>query len=172
MVKHLQTQSTLQVMGWRWMVRTPARWFALGLGSGLIKPGPGTWGTLMAWLLWWAIGSRLTDTAVAVALVVSFAYGCWICQRVGRELGRADHGSIVWDEIVAFWLVLWLIPDVLGLQALAFVLFRVFDIVKPMPIRYFDARFKNGFGVMWDDMLAAGYTLLCMAILIRLGFGG
>jgi phosphatidylglycerophosphatase A len=80
-----------------------------------------------------------------------------------------DHVGLVWDEFVAFWLVLWLVPQSLPAQALAFVLFRFFDVVKPPPIRQVDARFKGGFGVMLDDLLAAGYTLLVMAIVVRFG---
>ncbi len=148
-----------------WMLRSPARVLAFGLGSGLIRPAPGTWGTLLGWLLWVLVLSRLPSAGVAVALVVCFLYGCLICQRVGRDLGRPDHGGMVWDEMVAIWLVLWLTPDAFWVQLLAFGLFRLFDIVKPPPIRFFDAHLKNGFGVMWDDLLAALYTLLAMVAL-------
>lgn len=154
---------------WRWMMASPARCFAFGFGSGLIRPGPGTWGTLLAWLIWVAAWSHLSDLIVGLLLAWFFIYGCWISQLAGKALGRADHSGIVWDEMVAFWLVLWLIPGTLGMQALAFALFRLFDIVKPPPIGYFDARLKNGLGVMWDDILAAGYTLLVIAILTRMG---
>jgi len=151
-----------------WVFLAPARIVAFGLGSGLLRPAPGTWGTALGWLLWVAVVSRLPDAGIAAALAVSFAYGCWACHRVGKELGRPDDSGMVWDEIVAFWLVLWLTPGSLAAQALAFAVFRFFDIVKPAPIRFFDARFKNGFGVMWDDLLAAGYSLLTLAILVRL----
>ena len=87
-----------------WMLRSPARVLAFGLGSGLIRPAPGTWGTLLGWLLWVLVLSRLPSAGVAVALVVCFLYGCLICQRVGRDLGRPDHGGMVWDEMVAIWL--------------------------------------------------------------------
>ncbi|OXR50256.1 phosphatidylglycerophosphatase A [Pusillimonas sp. T2] len=155
-----------------WMLRSPARMVAFGLGSGLIRPAPGTWGTLAGWLVWVVVLSRLSDTGVAVALAVSFAYGCLVCHRVGKDLGRPDHGGMVWDEMVAFWLVLWFTPDTLWAQAIAFGLFRLFDIVKPPPIRYFDARLKNGFGVMWDDIVAALYALLVLAVLQRVGLLG
>lgn len=151
-----------------WMIRSPTRVVAFGLGSGLLRPAPGTWGTAVGWLLWVVVVSRLSDVGVALVLGASFAYGCWACHQVGKELGRADDSGMVWDEIVAFWLVLWLMPENIGVQALAFVVFRFFDIVKPPPIRYFDRRMKNGLGVMWDDMLAAGYSLLVLAILVRL----
>jgi phosphatidylglycerophosphatase A len=107
----------------------------------------------------------------ALAIVFAFAIGIWACQRTGREMGSRDHSAIVWDEIAAFWLVLWLVPGTLMAQAFAFALFRAFDILKPQPIKYFDARIKNGFGVMFDDVLAAFYTLMLFAIWMRL-FGG
>lgn len=166
--KSPQTKSSTSPPGFGWMARSPVRWLVFGLGSGLLRPAPGTWGTALAWLLWIAVVGRLPDSVIALTLLLAFAVGCWACQRVGNELGRPDDGAMVWDEIVAFWLVLWLTPPTLGMQAAAFVLFRVFDIIKPPPIRYFDARWKNGFGVMWDDLLAAGYTLLVLAMLYRL----
>ena len=166
-----QAQAPADAPNLKCVLASPARWFAFGLGSGLIRPGPGTWGTLLAWGIWALAWSRLPDATMGVLLAWFFVYGCWVCHLAGKSLGRADHGGIVWDEMVAFWLVLWLIPGSLGMQALAFVLFRFFDIVKPPPIAYFDARLKNGLGVMWDDILAAGYTLLVLAILMRLGLG-
>jgi phosphatidylglycerophosphatase A len=152
-----------------WVYRKPDRLLAMGFGSGLLRPAPGTWGTLLAWVLWLAAISRLNDAGVALVLVASFAYGCWACQRVGRELNRPDDGRMVWDEIVAFWLVLWLTPSDFFAQTAAFLLFRFFDIVKPPPIAWFDRRLKNGFGVMWDDIVAALYALLVLAVLIQIG---
>jgi len=155
--------------GLRWVCADPGRLIAFGFGSGLLRPGPGTWGTLLAWGLWRLSASVAPDWAIGVFLALAWAYGCWACHRVGRELGRPDHGGMVWDEMVAFWLVLWLAPATLAGQAAAFLLFRLFDITKPPPIRAFDARLKHGFGVMWDDLLAAGYTLLALALAVRLG---
>jgi len=159
----------------RWMLASPARCMALGLGSGLLRPGPGTWGTLLAWSLWlggeWllhhffphVLRSPSQNAALvlpAVLLVFGLVLGAWACQLTGKALGQADHGNIVWDEMLAFWLLLWLLPSDLTTQTVAFVLFRVFDILKPAPIRQFDARFKNGWGVMCDDLLAAAYAWL------------
>jgi len=160
------------VPGWRWVWQHPARWLAFGFGSGLIRPAPGTWGTLAAWLLWWALLARpgLPDVAMAVVLTLAFVLGCWACGRTGQDLGAPDHGGMVWDEIVAFWLVLWLVPADVLTQALAFGLFRFFDIVKPPPIRQFDARCKNGVGVMADDLIAAGYTVLVLLALQHSGW--
>jgi len=152
------------------MCKHPARVIAFGFGSGLMRPAPGTWGTLAAWPLWWLASlAQLSDTVIGVVLLLAFALGCWACQRAGDDLGVSDHGGMVWDEMVAFWLVLWLTPANLFAQTLAFGLFRLFDIVKPVPIRQCDARFKNGFGVMLDDLLAAGYTLLMLAVLSYTG---
>ena len=148
----------------RWLLRSPARLIAFGLGSGLIRPAPGTWGTLMGWGLWVLVLSRLPDIGIVIAILICFLYGCLICQQVGKALGRPDHGGMVWDEIVAIWLVLFFTPDSFWMQLLAFGLFRFFDIVKPPPIRFFDSRFKNGFGVMWDDIVAALYTLAVLLL--------
>lgn len=153
----------------RWVFQNIGRILAFGFGSGLLRPAPGTWGTLLAWLLWVLLLQGLPDAVILAVLVAAFAAGCWACERTGRALGVPDHGGMVWDEIVAFWLVLWLTPHSLAAQAVAFVLFRAFDIAKPQPVRYFDARFKGGFGVMWDDIVSAAYSLLVMAILVTFG---
>ncbi|MVW71704.1 phosphatidylglycerophosphatase A [Bordetella sp. 15P40C-2] len=152
-----------------WVRAEPARLVAFGFGSGLIRPASGTWGTLLAWLIWAVVAGFLSDLVIGVALVALFAYGCWACQRASRQLHVDDHVGIVCDEMVAFWLVLWLTPDSFFAQLLAFGLFRLFDIAKPPPIKYFDSRIKGGFGVMWDDIVAAAYSLFVMAIAVRLG---
>lgn len=153
----------------RWVFQNLWRILAFGFGSGLLRPAPGTWGTLLAWLLWVLLLQGRSDTVIVAVLVLAFIVGCVACERTGRAMGVSDHGGMVWDEIVAFWLVLWLTPASLAAQAVAFVLFRAFDIAKPQPVRYFDARLRGGFGVMWDDIVAAAYSLLVMAILVTLG---
>jgi phosphatidylglycerophosphatase A len=90
-----------------------------------------------------------------------------VCDVTGRHLGIADHGAMVWDEVVAFLLVLAILPATLAWQLAGFVVFRIFDIAKPPPIRWLEARWKGGFGVMADDLLAAGYTLLVLAAVQR-----
>ncbi len=152
-----------------WVFQNLWRILAFGLGSGLLRPAPGTWGTLLAWGLWAGLLHRMPDLYVLIFLPAAFALGCVACERTGRAMGVSDHGGMVWDEMVAFWLVLWLSPDSVFAQAVAFGLFRAFDIMKPQPIRYFDARLKGGFGVMWDDLLAAAYSLLVMAVLVTFG---
>lgn len=153
----------------RWVFGNAWRILAFGFGSGLLRPAPGTWGTLLAWLLWVVLLEGRSDVFVGGLLIVSFVIGCIACERTGRALGEPDYGGMVWDEIVAFWLVLWLTPPSLIAQTVAFVVFRAFDIVKPQPVRYFDARFKGGFGVMWDDIVSAVYSLLVMAVLVTFG---
>jgi phosphatidylglycerophosphatase A len=97
-------------------------------------------------------------------LAVLFALGVWACEVTGRAIGAADHGGMVWDETVAFLLVLFFAPAALPWQAAAFLLFRLFDILKPPPIRYYDQALKGGFGVMFDDVIAAAYALLVLAV--------
>jgi phosphatidylglycerophosphatase A len=152
-----------------WICGDPGRLLAFGFGSGLIRPMSGTWGTAFAWLIWFCAARAVNDLAIGLFLAASFAYGSWACDRVGRELKVSDHMGVVWDEMVAFWLVLWLTPAGWLPQLCAFLLFRFFDIVKPQPIKFFDARLTGGFGVMWDDIVAAAYALLVMAIAVRLG---
>lgn len=148
-----------------WMRQRLSRLIAFGFGAGLLKPAPGTWGTLFAWLTWPLVAWLDSPGLIAMFLIGAFALGAWACDRVGAELGVQDYGGLVWDEIVAFWLVLWLIPDSVLAQAFGFLLFRLFDIIKPAPIRQVDRRFKHGLGVMLDDLLAAFYAVLVFAIL-------
>jgi phosphatidylglycerophosphatase A len=148
---------------WTFLFSHPAHLLSFGFGSGLAKKAPGTFGTLAAFPLYWYLAPRLTDAAFLLVLLAAFAAGVWMCGYTGRALGVADYGGIVWDEIVAMWLVLFFTPPGWYWSLLAFVLFRFFDIVKPPPIRYFDSNWHGGLGVMFDDLLAAGYALLCMA---------
>jgi phosphatidylglycerophosphatase A len=159
--------------GWRFVLSNPAHFIAFGFGSGLFPRSPGTAGTLVAFPLYWLITPFVNTQGYLIILLWAFALGVWVCDKTGRDLGEPDHGGMVWDEIVAFLLVLFFTPFAGALirtpssmfwNVLAFSLFRFFDIVKPPPISYFDRRWHNGMGVMFDDILAAGYTLLCMAI--------
>lgn len=153
----------------RWVFARPERILAFGFGSGLLHPAPGTWGTLLGWGLWVVLLQGLPDAVAGGVVLVAFVVGCWAAQRCGLALGVTDPGGINWDEIVAIWLVLWLLPSGVWSQLTGVVLFRLFDIFKPYPVSYFDRHFKNGFGVMIDDVVAALYTLLLAAVLIRLG---
>lgn len=145
----------------------PAHFIALGFGAGLSRFAPGTAGTLVAFPIWWLIGGAYEPAVLFGFLALLFAAGVWACELTGRHLGVSDHGAMCWDEIVAFLLVLAITPEGPGWQAGAFFLFRAFDVVKPPPIRQLEMRFKGGFGVMFDDILAAGYTLLVLALVKR-----
>jgi phosphatidylglycerophosphatase A len=141
----------------------PAHFIAFGFGSGLSPVAPGTAGTLLALPLYLALSRWLPDSAMFALILVMFAIGLWACEVTGRHLGVHDHGGMVWDEIVAFMLVLFFTPPLLIWQAFAFLLFRLFDILKPPPIRRVDRGVGGGLGVMLDDILAAFYALLCLA---------
>lgn len=146
----------------RFLLARPAHFLALGFGAGLARKAPGTWGTLAAFPVYFAMA--LLPAPVYWALAVLFALaGVWICDVTGKALGVPDHGGIVWDEIAAFLLVLPFAPAIWWGYLLAFTLFRLFDIWKPFPIGWLDANVKGGLGVMLDDLLAAGYA--CVVLL-------
>ena len=147
----------------------PAHIVAFGFGAGLVPYAPGTAGTALGWALGWALREVHPGLLFFIAIIL-FAIGVWACELTGRHLGIADHSAMVWDEVVAFLLVLVIVPRELAWQAAAFVAFRFFDIVKPPPIRHFERRFGGGFGVMFDDIVAAVYTLLLLAAVKRIFF--
>ena len=136
----------------------PAHFFAFGFGAGLMPRAPGTWGTLVA-LPVFAFARMGGTFSVLVVAAIFFVIGIWASSVTGRALGVADHGGIVIDEIAAFLLVLALTPEAIAWWLAAFVLFRIFDIFKPWPIRWADRNIKGGFGVMFDDLLAAVFAI-------------
>lgn len=167
----------------KWVFQTASRTIAFGFGSGLSPVAPGTAGTLWAWTTF-LLGEYFCSTADFLWIIGGgILLGCWICGHVSEELGKKDFGGIVWDEIVAFWLVLiFIMPTSIWMQAIAFVLFRFFDAVKPGPIGMIDRHFKNitvennqrstylqiiwrGFGIVVDDLAAAFCTLLAIALI-------
>ena len=163
------TSATFPKPNARFMFSHYSHLIAQGFGSGLSPIMPGTSGTLFAWLSFVVLTQRwpeiFTPLHWGIIIAVGFVIGIWVCDRTGRDLGVSDDGSMVWDEIIAFWLVLlFIMPAGLSTQAWAFAWFRFFDMVKPPPIRYFDRHIKGGFGVMWDDIMAAFYTLLAFAL--------
>ena len=148
----------------QFLLSHPAHFIALGFGAGLAPVAPGTFGTLVAIPMALALRVYAPDYVFLSAIVLFLLIGTWAAGVTGRDLGVPDHGAIVCDEIVAFLLVLYFVGNSwLGI-AIAFLLFRLFDIVKPPPIRQLDRAMKNGTGVMLDDLLAAGYTLLVLAL--------
>lgn len=149
---------------WRFLLSRPAHYIAFGFGAGLLPVAPGTFGTLLALPLYWLIYPRVDSVEYLLLVAALFGLGVWACDVTGRAIGVADHRGMVWDETVAFLFVLFFAPAALYWQAAAFLLFRLFDIFKPPPIRYYDRTFKSGFGVMLDDLVAAFYTLIVLAI--------
>lgn len=145
---------------WRFVRTHPAHFLAFGFGSGLAPKAPGTAGTLVALPLYFLL--QPLGVWYWLATVVAVLVGIWACDVAGRALGVHDHGGIVWDEIAAFLLVLPFAPQTFVGFVLAFALFRLFDIWKPFPIRWFDRQVPGGLGVMLDDLLAAGYAILCL----------
>lgn len=140
----------------------PAHIIASFFGSGVIRPAPGTWGTLAGWIVFVLLQPWVAYSAWFFIVAVTFFLGAWACQKTAEDLGVEDHGSVVIDEVFAIWLVLSLMPPTLGWQVAAFVAFRFFDIVKLPPVDYFDTKMKNGFGVMLDDAIAALYAWIVL----------
>ncbi|GBG14174.1 phosphatidylglycerophosphatase A [Novimethylophilus kurashikiensis] len=152
---------------WRFVLSNPAHFLAFGFGAGLAKVAPGTWGTLVAIPLYLVL-APLPWLAYLALVAAMFLAGIRICGVTGKALGIHDYGGIVWDEIVAMLLILAFTPAGWGWMAAAFLLFRLFDIWKPFPIRWFDRSVHGGFGVMLDDLLAAVYALIALRGLVWL----
>lgn len=157
------------------MLRHPAHWIALGFGSGLAPKAPGTVGTLWAWAAFLVLDVWLSDAQWGWLIAGGTLLGWWACTVTARNLRTPDPGAVVWDEVLAFWAVLWLVmPTGFWGQAVAFALFRFFDAAKPGPVRWADGLFKGqrgrpvgwaqGFGILFDDFVAAGCTLLVIAL--------
>ena len=150
----------------KFLLSHPAHFFSLGFGSGLAPKAPGTFGTIIGLPLFWLISSYGFSIKLTI-IATLFVLGIYCCDKTGKALGVADHGAIVWDEVVAMMLVLVFAPLTWLGWLVAFCLFRLFDIWKPFPISYFDAKLKNGFGVMFDDLLAAIYAIICVLVLAQ-----
>ena len=152
-----------------------AHWIALGFGAGLARRAPGTIGTLWGWVAFLVMqGFGWSDATLGAVILAALPLGWWACTVTARRMNVTDPGNIVWDEIVAFWIVLWLItPAGLWGQIVAFALFRYFDAAKPGPVAWADQRFKRrrgapigwgqGFGILFDDVVAALCTLVLIA---------
>ncbi|GAB3031307.1 phosphatidylglycerophosphatase A [Oleiagrimonas citrea] len=145
----------------------PAGWLALFFGAGLAPVAQGTVGSALAILPWWFMRD-LAAPAWGLVLIVGFAIGLWACGESGRRIGVSDHRALVWDEVIGQWIAL--------LPALAapwwaivagFALFRFFDVLKPWPIRWLDARVKGGIGVMLDDVVAGVFAAVILAVALH-----
>ncbi len=145
-------------------LKDPVLLLATGFGSGLLRPAPGTWGTvaalpLIALLLW------LPALPAWILLGVLTLLGIPLCEQAGRRLGVSDHGGIVYDEIIGFALAALLVADDWLTLLACFLAFRLFDIVKPWPVSWADRQIGGGLGVMLDDLLAALYAAAVVALL-------
>ena len=159
----------------KFLLAHPAHFIALGFGSGLSPVAPGTAGTLWAWLAFLVLQQWLTPADMGWLIAASTLVGWWACTACARHMNTPDPGAVVWDEILAIWLILWLVSPTgwLG-QLIAFALFRFFDASKIGPVGWADRLFKaergapigwaQGFGILFDDFVAAGCTLLVIAL--------
>ncbi len=139
----------------------PIHFLAFGFGSGAVPVAPGTFGTLAAMLLYW-LAPPLSPMVYGVLLVVTTVLGIWLCGRTSKDLGVHDHGGIVWDEFVGYWITMFMAPAGVVWMLVGFGLFRVFDIAKPWPIKWADEKVEGGLGIMLDDVIAGILACLCL----------
>ncbi len=144
----------------------PVHFFAFGLGSGAAPYAPGTFGTLAAIPLYLLLIHFLNWPLYAVVVVAMFLLGIWICNRTERDIGAHDHSGIVWDEFVGFLVTMFYAPAGWLWIVVGFLLFRLFDIWKPFPVRQLEQRYRNGFGIMIDDVVAGIYAALVLQALV------
>lgn len=155
-------------------LKNPLHWIATGFGSGLCPVAPGTAGSAAA-IPFYLLLSYLTPAAYAIAVIIAFFLGVWATENATRAIGIDDHGGLVWDEFVGMWITLFLAPPGWVWILTAFILFRLFDIIKPWPIRPIDQRLHGGWGIMLDDVIAGIFAwivlqLIYYAISVHFGF--
>lgn len=149
----------------RLSLKNPIHFLALGFGSGLAAKAPGTFGTLAAVPLYLLLAQLPLSWYLAVTLVCVLA-GIYICDKAAKDMGVHDHGAIVWDEVAGLLITMIAAPAGILWLAVGFVLFRLFDILKPWPIRWLDAKVEGGFGIMIDDVLAGFFALICLQVIV------
>lgn len=137
---------------------------AFGFGAGTLPFAPGSFGTLVAIPIYLLLAPLPLISYLSTLLVV-FIAGVWLCERTSRDLGVHDHGGIVWDEIVGYLVTMTFAPAGWLWILIGFLLFRLFDILKPWPISTIDRQVKGGFGIMLDDLLAGIYALLVILLI-------
>ena len=149
----------------RLSLKNPIHFLALGFGSGLAAKAPGTFGTLAAVPLYLLLAQLPLSWYLALTLVCVLA-GIYICDKAAKDMGVHDHGAIVWDEVAGLLITMIAAPAGILWLAVGFVLFRLFDILKPWPIRWLDAKVEGGFGIMIDDVLAGVFALICLQVIV------
>ena len=145
-------------------LKNPVHFLALGFGSGLIKPAPGTWGTLAAVPVYWVLAT-LPISVFLLVILIGFAVGIYLCGKTASDVGVHDHGAIVWDEFIGFWIAMIAIPFNWVNVLIGFILFRIFDIIKPWPIKVLDQKVHGGFGIMIDDVIAGVFACIILHLL-------
>lgn len=155
--------------GLRFVFSHPAHALALFFGAGSLHPAPGTWGSLAAVLVWALLSlAHLPWQFLSALIVAVFFLGVWASQKTMDDLGVEDPGCVVIDEVVAVWVLCLMLPQTITAWVLVFVFFRIFDILKMPGAAWFDKNWKNGWGVMIDDLFAAAWALLVIILLDRI----
>lgn len=147
----------------------PILFLAFGFGSGLAKKAPGTFGTVAAIPVCWLF-AQTGFLFYSVLTVIATVVGIWICGIAAEKLDEHDFGGIVWDEIAGYLITMWLVPFSWQAAALGFVLFRIFDIIKPWPIKWIDQKVHGGLGIMLDDVLAAVFAGALLVLAVNSGW--
>jgi phosphatidylglycerophosphatase A len=147
----------------RKVMTDPVNFLAFGLGTGLSPFAPGSVGSLLGVALAWFTLDLDFAVQIGVAIFLTIS-GVWICGESARRIGVHDHGGIVWDEIAGMYITLLVAPPTITAWVLAYLLFRVFDIVKPWPIRELDHSIDGGLGIMLDDLAAALYAAILLGL--------
>ncbi|MEW8001788.1 MAG: phosphatidylglycerophosphatase A [Candidatus Thiodiazotropha sp.] len=150
-------------------MRKPTHLLAFGFGSGLLPKAPGTYGTLVGVPLY-LLMQPLPLLSYILLVALGFVAGLWLCQRAAEDLGVHDHSGIVWDEIVGYLAAMAFAPPGWIWIVIGFLLFRLFDIFKPWPIRWIDRRVKGGLGIMLDDLAAGIYSAGVISLLNLTGW--
>lgn len=148
-------------------LKNPAHFIALGFGSGLLRPAPGTWGTLAAVPLYIAFSywNPYGLDGFLIFICLALGLGIYVCGKTASDAGVHDHSAIVWDEIVGYFITLIALSPTMLNMLLAFILFRFFDIIKPWPIRNLDRSVQSGFGIMIDDVIAGMMACIVLHLL-------
>jgi len=145
-------------------LKQPIQFLALGFGSGLAPKAPGTFGTLTAIPLFLLL-TMLTPLNYLLAVVLMSVAGVYICGKAAADVGVHDHPAIVWDEFIGFFITMFMIPVSWQSILVGFILFRLFDILKPWPISFIDKNLSGGLGIMLDDILAGAFALVIMQLI-------
>lgn len=151
------------------LLKNPIHFLSLGFGSGLTPYAPGTFGTLAAIPLYLLL-QPLPVSLYLWVILAAFVIGIPLCAQTAKAMGVHDHGAIVWDEIVGYLITMIAVPLHWYWIVAGFLLFRFFDIVKPWPIKWIDARVSGGLGIMLDDVLAGIFSLIGLHLLLRLTY--